>query len=544
MTKAACHLILHYGIARLSWRTVKSLRRSRRDAKQTNDDVSPVEWEILQGWTIVAFHSMYVSGIEYFVRFIVPFYFHLKMIVLVATFVIPSWVGRKNGRAGEGEVGLSPFISYWFDYLIVPGVHRVHELMDNNPKQWAINQCLMMPLTFIDYFIIPGILATDEEKQLIRKIRSESRMRGRDKAPPSEAFPPQIARISTNTISEECFDQPVMPDEQTASRENNDDSQYAAIDVEKEEIQPAEQQATKVATEEEESQQTAEQRDATISDIEEEESTGQQDATMDIEEKESDETDESGYDNFLAVLQSPPSHLNDEQHDSERIHRTPPRHHETSTLFNESTPNRTPTATSLFPRTTPTRTLSPNRSLLSPKMKSRLVSSAMRLRRFSPREPRNNNGGLFSPDTTPRRGGKVSNANIDEESTATAMLDRRMDGLTPEKGSNKEDEMQSSARKTRRRRERPSFGDRFRELVTGDPNIRVRDHLFDLDLPSSPSLRPRTRQNNKSPVCLCPGYCYMHANQSNTNDATTNRIGASNVTTRRSSRLAKKKAKG
>ena len=88
------------------------MRRKNCDSDGNNneDDVSTIEYEILQGWTILAFHSLYVSlGIEYFVRFFIPFYFHLKMIVLLVTFVVPSWGGRKNGSS---EFGLSPVISY------------------------------------------------------------------------------------------------------------------------------------------------------------------------------------------------------------------------------------------------------------------------------------------------------------------------------------------------------------------------------------------------------------------------------------------------
>jgi len=101
MTKAFCHLILHYSIARLSWKTIKSLRRTRHNIHRNKkyNNTTP-EYEILQGWVILAFHTLYVSlGVEYMVRFIVPFYFHFKMIGLLLTFVLPSW-GDRNGCSG------------------------------------------------------------------------------------------------------------------------------------------------------------------------------------------------------------------------------------------------------------------------------------------------------------------------------------------------------------------------------------------------------------------------------------------------------------
>jgi len=171
MTQAFCHIVLHYSVARLSWKTIKSLRRSRSRHRRRQNDNDAIEYEILQGWTIIAFHSLYVSlKIEYFVRFFIPFYFHLKMMVLLVTFVLPSF-GGINGSSDE--YGLSPVISYWFDYLIVPGINKVHELMDNDPKGWAKKQIAMLPFLMIDFLIAPGMFTSEEEKQLARdRIRN------------------------------------------------------------------------------------------------------------------------------------------------------------------------------------------------------------------------------------------------------------------------------------------------------------------------------------------------------------------------------------
>ena len=112
MTQAACALILHYSTARLCWKTVKSLRRSRSrlhnnkrppEDKIKHDASQEVEFAILQGWTILALHTLFVStGLEYAVRFIIPFYYHFKMLMLIA-FTIPSWALFTSGRKEEGE---------------------------------------------------------------------------------------------------------------------------------------------------------------------------------------------------------------------------------------------------------------------------------------------------------------------------------------------------------------------------------------------------------------------------------------------------------
>lgn len=418
MTKAFCHVVVHYSIARLSWKTIKSLRRSRLQRKKYNrsnatpathqknddDDVVP-EYEILQGWTILAFHSLYVSlGIEYFVRFIIPFYFHVKMIVLIATFVVPSWAG-KNGGGDGSDFGLSPVIPYWFDYLIVPGVHRVHELLDQDPKGWAVRQLRMLPFWIIDVFVLPGVLSTDEEQRTSR-VHTPT-------GPPSEAFPAPISHAN-DLSSDLCFGHLML--EQRILRETKIDA-----------------------------------------------------------------------------IKS----------DSSETTQTPPRDQNTSL-----------TASTVFKKLTH----------LSPAVQSQFASSAMKLKRFS-REHRNN-GDLLSPNVTPRRYKPASEADKCDKSHATKPP-------LSEEWSDKEDWGRSSSPKPRRRRrERLSAGDHFRELVTGDPHVRVRDHLFDLDLPSSPR-RGLGSQTD--------GYFDKDSDRPGSSGNRSVK-GYSNVTARRrSTRLAKKK---
>ena len=533
MTQAFCHLVLHYSIASLSWKTIKSLRRSRNRHRrkkkcdgdddvpldQNNDDgvndvVTSVDYEILKGWTIIAFHSLYVSmGIECFVRFVVPFYFHLKMIVLIATFVIPSnWSSTSDGMSG-----LSPVVSYWFDYLIVPGVHRVHAFMGHDPKEWAKQQLAMLPLLLL-WFILPGVFATDDEMELVRKKRSaydyasennvmliskpstehpfDEQMISNDassptiimkdddgsvaevavKVPPQKAF--TYSASSSNLSPKPSYDNLMTSHDQSLLREINDYYQSSAEDA-----------------------GTASYAHA---------------SKFDSVEKAPSRKKEVEKKRF--TTQKYPD-------DSKNFRVTPPRVLRDSTLFNEISPKRTPKS-SLFPRTTPPlsteqlyNSLSPTpskkssfHSIVSPAAKSRLESSAMRLRRISQEHrPRS----VLSPHKVSSKG----YASIDDEDTvSTSKPDKRTKGM-------RESEIKG-APSTRRKGQRLSLGDHFRELVTGDANIRVRDHLFDLDLPISPRRHLAEERLKRS--------------KNNSRNSTLRDIDSSHVTTRRSSRLAKK----
>ncbi|KAL9188473.1 hypothetical protein ACHAXT_006851 [Thalassiosira profunda] len=335
MTQAFCALLLHYSVARLSWKTIKSLRRSRSrlqgDGTSNSNSISAVEYEVLQGWTILAFHSLYVAiGVEYFVRFFIPFYFYFKMVFLAAAFVVPSLstrshistkhtTGMKSG-GGDGSAGLSPVISYCFDFVIVPGVHKMHELVDHDPKRWILHQLAMLPFRLIDWFVLPGVLATEEEKQRAGTMGSEEI----SQAPPAGAFPPRIIddNVQSTTSEEE------MP--------GGDASEFVLMDIdtpEDEKTTPAEDSS--------------------------------QSAPMDREQKEEE----------TKIADEPP------EKDDDDIYATPSRRgHKKSALF--STPSRP--STSLFPRMTPSRTKSPKstskksfNSMISPVMKSRLASSAL-----------------------------------------------------------------------------------------------------------------------------------------------------------------------
>jgi hypothetical protein len=450
MTRAFCNLVLHYSIARLSWKTIKSLRRPRKSYSppRTNDDdidcvddiddvdgVSPVEYEILQGWTILAFHHLYIEcGIEYAVRCIVPFYYHIKMMLLFSTFVVQT---RPMGFGG----GMSPFVAYWFDYVVVPCVHRVHTFVGGDPRKWATLQLAMLPFTLVDYFVFPGLLTPEDG---IRSARD--RLRGTMAvvvAPPPIAFavvPPPGGR-SSSTID-------VVP------MISSDDDEAASFGTK-----------TTIATPQRKGGSTG-----TIPD------------------------------------------------EVPRDSLPPPLSSRTTTIANGP--------------------------ILTPLVRRRLASTASKLRKFSPdyRPCGGGYGALPRLDkSSPERVGDLDNDENDDDDDdddvpRAKFFGRRIIGSPPVSGAADGGETRSSSFATTRRRrdddgggrrrgQRLSLGDHFRELVTGDANVRVRDHLFDLDLPSTPERRKGRVSSGRGKV--------------NTDER--GGVDARHVTTRRSSRIAGKK---
>jgi hypothetical protein len=493
-------LLSFYSTARLSWKTVKSLRRSRRRSIHNNkqqsssaweDDVNKinydsntlhneeVEFEILQGWTIIALHTLYVStGLEYAVRFIIPFYFHLKMLLLIA-FTIPSsllWRSGKDYGDNNSSYSLSPLIPFCFNCIIVPGVHKVHELMDNDPRGWALYVIAVIPLLMLDFVFLPGVLLTEEERSTIRNARLVDNRKTSSEhphhqppppppTPPRRAFPPPISYATSDVSSTASYETIELMKSGDQSKEERDN------------LQPSSKKSTLLPT-------------------------------------------------------------------------TPPREDDEAMEQNPACSNNTPTRRNIFEKgysftQTP---LSPflnksgkknsyNLSGFSPLAKSRITSSALRLRQFS----RDHN--MLSATRTRSKSKSEENAHHGDESLTLPNIRRRnkvSDDIFGSSSPSKPDEAMDLSDiefdedepppkpqgRRNKRRERLSFGDHFREMVTGDASIRVRDHLFDLELPSVPSPSPRSRRrggpgtkSKKKGLELSP-----------------------NITTRRrSSRLAKKK---
>lgn len=488
MTQAFCNFILHYSTARLSWTTIKSLHRNRNK----KCDVTPVEYEILMGWTLLAFHSIYVSsGVENAVRFVVPFYYYFKLIVIVVTFVVPALISLNPFHFWSAEGGVSnPVVAVWFNGLIVPCVHRIHEFMDHDPKKWAEEQLAFFPLLFLDYFILPGILLTDEERETVRMFRSD------------QAW---MATKKCTVVSYDQHDSPKIPPSRLFQRDD-------MFPVHVKHDQPSK----------------AEPID-------------------DTNEPSSNSTDSQ------TNMQTD---LNDKSPHQTHYPVSPPHQHRTTSLFADDTADNAP---SFFPRTTPTSSTgkaSVNHYVTSPVAKSRVVSSSLRLRRFSRDHESSQNliplgnepvysdviattSEVVGNDKTGEGPNTSSYHEKDADKSSTVIILPTDENESPNIAVDKVKPIK------RRRRERLSLGDHFRELVTGDANIRVRDHLFDLELPLVPCPSPRHRHLMNLNTTSSPSRTHLgksierKSRRENFKLDGMKAVDSTRITKRRSSRLAK-----
>jgi hypothetical protein len=416
------------------------------------------------GWTLLGFHSIYVnSGIEYPVSIVVPFYYYFKLLVLGATFVLPSLtlLNPLKRWSGEGSVS-NPLVVGWFHFLIVPGVQKMHALMDHDPKRWALEQLSILPFLLLDLLILPGVLLSDEERESVRIRRNESYDEVEDTE--MEYVPAPSAPPASLFQRDDIF--PIKSsDGKAMDTDSDDDNDKCASD-----------------------------------------------------------SGLNPYNNLSgqSAMHKSNLYLSPTRLDKIASHRP----------------------TSLFPRTTPTRgTDSTNLHMSSPVAKSRVASSTLRLRRFS-REHEVSQ--ILSPSMklTPRidepAGMFNDNDNNTNEQTKDVAADKKETKQT-QLHNLSQDENESpnhnveTIKPRRSRRERLSLGDHFRELVTGDANIRVRDHLFDLELPSVPICPSPRHVSPPSYRVASSGYEGRRAGRDRMGE-----VDTSNITTRsrRSSRLA------
>jgi hypothetical protein len=349
----------------------------------------------------------------------VPFYYYFKLLVLGATFASPALTSLNPFQKFTGETSSNPFVVGWFHYIIVPGVQRMHELMDHDPKRWAIDQLTILPFLLLDFFILPGVLLSDEEKEALRKRRSDDWM--------------EISNADVNNLP--------VPSAPPASLFHRND---LFPNEQNDNMSPARQQMTATAV-------------------------------------------------------KTPEHA----------------------------------GTSFFPRTTPTSGSTTNLHITSPVAKSRVASSTLKLRRFS-REHEVSQTLTSTVRQTPRTHQQgTPDYSIGDATDKKEKKSKSMSGVSSDE--NEAPNHIETAKPKRNRRERLSLGDHFRELVTGDANIRVRDHLFDLELPSVP-ICPSPRQH--SPPSYRVTRSTYEARKAAFDGSRKSEVDASNITTRsrRSSR--------
>ncbi|KAL3822904.1 hypothetical protein ACHAXA_010687 [Cyclostephanos tholiformis] len=546
MTRAFCNLVLHYSVARLSWKTIKSLRRDRKSHRsfppsrdRTNDDdddcnddgiydgndgVSPVEYEILQGWTILAFHHIYVTcGIEYIVRCVVPFYFHIKMVALFATFVVQT---RPVGFGG----GMSPIVTYWFDYFIVPSVHKVHAFVGGDPRKWAKMQLAMLPFVFVDYFVFPGLLTSEEGMILARERLGKVMMveagvengvgGDDDDDDVAMVIPPSIAFTDVPPPGGRSYDEGIP------MISSDDDDSSSPMITDDENRHPS-------STMGEDS--FAQRRDESV--------VRDDDTRVNVDDRR--ETNNAHHHDDDAGRSLAVARGRDDEGGKGRD----------DAIFGTKTTTATPPRKAGSTRTPPDEgfsltappplssrtTMITNGPILTPLVRRRLALTASKLRKFSPdHRPGSGGGGLPSLGNSPPErvgyhddigfGDDEYDNNNDVPKNKIAERSIAVRSITGSPVTAGASDAGLTTRRLggvggRRRGQRVSLGDHFRELVTGDANVRVRDHLFNLDLPSTPEKR-------KSRVSLGRG-------KANTDEK--EGVDARHVTTRRSSRISKRK---
>lgn len=466
----------------------------------------------------------------------------MKLLALISTFVIPT-------RDAVGKFGgMSPAVNIIFDNVIVPGVQKVHGFMGNDPKCWAKLQLSLLPFVLVDWFILPGLLTSEEERHVARaRLRRDEDGRGvstkrkRDvnansitmTIPSPETFthpiisvpdpssdvdePMQSNDLSSMSTPMYNSERPseVFKDEVMNTKSNDDSidislidepslqsdaTKSAAMDNDNESYRPISQQAKSEVglTGEEILRDLASIRKRTEDDAEKRRNRNLKDD---------------------ARRRRCADRVSENNNGGEGIiNETPSRRVIGSTLPVDRTPTVPRTSRDnfgLFPRTTPTivdrlssstypADIFANKdqfddSIITPDARRLLESTASKLKRFSPRlspsidmcyyeELHVDGGECYNENNTSSRDERQVTVDILKHSS---LLNNKIE----EPSTTRRQRVTKDGRRSRRR-ERLSLGDHLRELVTGDANIPIRDHLFDLDLPSTPEKKRGIKEGN------------------------------------------------
>lgn len=180
MTQAACALILHLSTLRLAWRSMKSLKLPPH----------MIDTEILISWSLIAFHGVLLP-LERIISYL-PLYYYGKMLLLIGTFLPNTRIPR-----------------VWFDVVLVPGIERLHRLLDIGICGWLIYQARLAPWRLVDLILLPGILS-EGDNQKLRQQRSAELKEARLKSPLfSVSF---VNDEMSRTLDEiNCREKPALP---------------------------------------------------------------------------------------------------------------------------------------------------------------------------------------------------------------------------------------------------------------------------------------------------------------------------------------------
>jgi len=148
MTQTACQIIIRIGTLRHLWKSIKSLRRLSRDDTPTATSPPPHHHhhpDILEVWSLLGLHSLYVAtGIESLCHYI-PLYFYVKMVGLILFFCLPS-ASNRNIPA-----------QFLFEKYLVKSVDQLHTFVDQNVGGVLTRQIRILPWRLAD-LVVPGVL--------------------------------------------------------------------------------------------------------------------------------------------------------------------------------------------------------------------------------------------------------------------------------------------------------------------------------------------------------------------------------------------------
>jgi len=129
-------------------------KEERDDGGRRRREGANMDMEILQLWALFTVHKIYVDvGIEYFASFL-PFYYYLKMVIVLVT-VIPQ----------------TNFPNFWFETILVPFMMWCHECMNVNWSGVVTREIVLLPWRLLDMTVLPGILRDDIELEEVKSRR-------------------------------------------------------------------------------------------------------------------------------------------------------------------------------------------------------------------------------------------------------------------------------------------------------------------------------------------------------------------------------------
>lgn len=187
-----CSIIIRFSTLRLVWKSLKVLNHQSQDTP-----VDEVDFELLQLWCLLAFHTVLVySGVEAVLGFIIPFYYYFKMVLCIATFLPGTKVPN-----------------FLFHVAVVPAIESLHTLVTSDLPSllhFLKDELHILPLKLVDWLFLPGafcldlpmndsnvdVSSSDEDDETEIAVEL-SEINNEENTPQNTPLPPQMDDFST-----------------------------------------------------------------------------------------------------------------------------------------------------------------------------------------------------------------------------------------------------------------------------------------------------------------------------------------------------------